>query len=189
MPDNVQNQQVPAQGEPPRDGSPAQPGTQQQAPQTWDAFVATLPAEAKVLYEGHITGLTNTVKATRAERDAFQERVKAITTALGQDPADVKRRLDELTAELERAERRGTFTEQAIQPEIGCRNPRVAYMVAEAQNLWTRRGDPDWAAIKQAAPELFGPAVARGHAGTGTNAPPATKTTMNDFIRRAAGRE
>lgn len=160
-----------------------------QAPQSWDDFVATLPAEAKALYDGHITGLRNTVQATRGERDALQERVKAITATLGQDPAKAKERLDELQVELERETRRSAFVEQAIEPAVGCRNPRVAYLVAEAQNLFTRKGEPDWAAIKAAAPELFGPSVPAGNAGNGTANPVPNRVTMNDWIRQAAGRK
>ena len=167
MPDETNVTTSQAQGE-----TPAQ-GERGQTPQSWDSYVASLPAEARALYDGHIQGLTNTVKATRGERDALAERVKAITATLGQDPAEVKRKLDELQGELEKAGRRATFVEQAVSAEVGCRNPGVAYMVAEASGLFNRKGEPDWTAIKAAAPELFGPVAAPGRAGTGTGAPPA----------------
>ena len=74
---------------------------------------------------------------------------------------------------LEQAEQRASFYEEAGRPEIGCSNPRAAFLVASAEGLFTKRGDPDWPAIKAAAPELFGRKTPPGNAGTGSNAPPA----------------
>ena len=161
----------------------------QGAPQTWDAFVEALPAETRALYDQSVTGLRNTVQATRQERDTLKARVDALVGALdGKEPAAVKQQLTELQTELATANQRAAFYEDAGRPEIGCRNPRLAFMVASSDGLFTRTGSPDWTAIKGAAPELFGPAKPQGNAGSGTGSPPPSgKESMDDIIRREAG--
>ncbi len=172
-------------------GTQGNQGQQDGAPATYDAWLAQQPAEIKALVEGNIQGLRNTVQATRQERDAQAQKLADLTKALGKDtPEEAKRLLAEMASELEATNRRATFVEEAIRPEIGCSNPRAAFALAQAENLFDRRGNPDWAAIKQAAPQLFGgtqrpPA---GNAGAGTGNPPSSKSSMNDWIRAAAGR-
>jgi hypothetical protein len=160
-----------------------------EAPQTWDAFLETLPPETRALYEQNISGLRNTVQATRSERDALKARVDALVAALdGKEPAAVKQQLTELQSELATANQRALFYEEAGRPEIGCRNPKLAFLVAQAESLFDRRGQPDWEAIRKTAPELFGSAMPRGNAGTGTGSPPPARQSINDYIRQQAGR-
>ena len=64
--------------------------------------------------------------------------------------------LSEMSTRAEQAEQRAAFYEEAGRPEIGCSNPKAAYLIAASEGLFTKRGDPDWPAIKAAAPELFG---------------------------------
>jgi len=87
---------------------------------------------------------------------------------------------------LQVAERKAAFNEDASRPEVGCSNPKAAYALATAEDLFDRQGRPDWNALKQVAPELFrkpGPGNSDGGAGNGNQPHP----TMNDIIRRAAG--
>lgn len=155
-------------------------------PASWDEWLNTQPEEIKTLYNGHITGLKNTVQATRQERDDFAKQVKELA-AKADKGSDLEKSLTDLTARLEASERRAAFLEDAAKPEIGCRNPKAAYALAQAENLFSRNGAPDWNAIKAAAPELFGAPAVQGNAGSGTQQPPQ-KVNMNDVIRRAAGR-
>ena len=186
MPDPITNQTPPAAPQPPVNQTPpAAPP----APATWDAILAALPEEQRALYEEHTGGLKRTVQATRQERDTLQAKLGEITTALGKDPAEAKRLLDETSAQLKVATQRAEFAEQAVRPEIGCTNPANAFLIAQAQGLFNSRGVPDWDRIKEAVPEFFKPkAVPPGNAGSGTGAPPPTGKSMNDFIRTAAGR-
>lgn len=165
-------------------------GTQgdNQAPATWDAFLETLPPEAKTLHEQHESGLRSTVQATRQERDALKARLDALIGALdGKEPATVRQELEQMRSGLDTANARADFFEAASKPEVGCRNPKLAWMVAQAESLFDRRGNPDWAAIKQTAPELFGAAIPQSNAGSGNNNPPPGNETMDDFIRQKAG--
>jgi hypothetical protein len=102
--------------------------------------------------------------------------------------SDLKKALMEASTRADQAEQRAVFFEEASRPEIACTNAKVALAVAVAEGLFTKRGDPDWPAIKAAAPELFGrKSTPPGHAGSGNGSPPA-QATMNDYIRAATGR-
>lgn len=158
-------------------------------PGTWDEALAGLPEPVRALYDSHITGLRNTVQATRQERDTLSGRLTELTKALGKDtPEEARRLLAEMAGELETTNRRATFAEEATKPEIGCTNPKVAFQVAMAEGLFDKRGNPVWAAIKAAAPELFRKAGAGSADGGAGGGKPASGAGMNSFIRRAAGR-
>lgn len=164
--------------------------TQQQGsekpPQSWDAWLEAQPEDVKSLYEQHTSGLKNTVSATRKERDELAKQVKDLAKN-AEKGSDLEKSLTDISAKLEAAERRAAFYEDAGKPGIDCRNPKAAYALAQADGLFDRHGAPDWAAIKAAAPELFGKPTPPGNAGAGTGAPPVTQD-MNAFIRRMAGR-
>ena len=169
-------------------GNPQSDGQQSQSVPTYATLYESLDEAQRGLIDQHITGLKNTVAATRTERDALSQQMADITKALGKNPEEAKRLLDEMSKSLDLANQRAAFAEEAIRPEIGCANPRAALAVAQNDKLFDRRGNPDWTAIKQAAPELFRPVVPQGNAGsgTGTDAGPG-KPSMDDFIRAKAG--
>ena len=155
-------------------------------PASFDEWIGKQPAEVQALYTAHTTGLHNTVKATRDERDTLAKQIKDLLPK-AEKGSELERTLTDLSGKLEASERRAQFVEEAIKPEIGCRNPKAAYALALSDNLFDRKGQPDWQSIKQAAPELFGAAGVNANAGNGTQNQPV-KTGMNEFIRRAAGR-
>jgi len=158
-----------------------------QGPQTWDEALETLDEPLRELYSQHVTGLQNTVKATRTERDTLKARLDALVQGLdGQDPAEVKRQLTEMQGDLQTANARAAFFEEAGKSE--CRNPTAAWAIAQAQALFDARGNPDWSALREVAPELFGRASPPGNAGAGVGNEPPAKTSMDDWIRSAAGR-
>lgn len=162
--------------------------SQTAAPSTvkFDEWIATQDATIKAAYAEHTQGLLNAVKATREERDALAKQIKDLLPK-AEKGSELEKSLSELNTRLETAEKRATFLEAATQPGIDCRNPRAAYALAVAENLFTRQGLPDWDGLKKVAPELFGRVTPPANAGSGTQAgPPAT--SMNDLIRRAAGR-
>ena len=155
-------------------------------PVVWDEWLNGQPEQVKAAYTAHVTGLQNTVKATREERDGLARQIKELSGKV-EKGSDAEKALTEISTKLEAAERKAAFVEEAVKPEIGCGNPKAAYALAMAENLFTRAGAPDWNAIKAAAPEFFVRPTARGNAGSGTQEPP-NKASMNDFIRRSAGR-
>lgn len=180
-----QSQQQAADGD--QNNSQAQGAT----PSTWESFLESQPAEIKALYETHSAGLLNTVKATRQERDDLGKQLKALAKKQ-EEGSELQTQLSKLGEQLEAAERKADFLELATNPAVECLNPSAAWVIAQAQELFDKKGAPDWAAIKAAAPQLFGKAHVNHNAGTGThgdNLPGSQQSDMNSWIRQEAGRE
>ena len=168
--------------------TPQEPATPaSETPATFEEFLEAQPEQVKALYTSHSEALMNTVRATRTERDDFAKQIKSLSKGMAEG-TEAKKQLDQLSSQLEKTERRAAFLEQAMQPEVQCRNARAAFLLAEAESLFDKKGNPDWAAIRREAPELFGLPTANANAGTGTGSPPAPQKNMNDYIRRASGR-
>lgn len=158
-------------------------------PDTLEAWIDAMPEAQKAvgsqLMQARFEKLENTVRDTRDERDRLSGQLRDLAKKAAKDP-DLQKQLDELAGKYDEAARRADFLEEA--PAQQCRNPKVAYALMVSSNLVTRAGKPDWKAIKEAAPELFGPVVQpRGNAGSGTGAPAAGGGSINDWIRRQAG--
>jgi len=153
--------------------------------QDFEQWIAGQPEEVKTLYDTHVTGLKNTVKATRQERDDFKTQLQGALKE-AEKGSQLEKSLQDAMAKLEATDRKASFFETAIKPEIGCRNIRVAYALATSEDLFLKDGSPDWAAIKQTAPELFGTNTKAG-AGAGTEST-IKNFDMNSFIRSKTGR-
>jgi len=180
MPDPVVNPVQPT--------TPAPGETPPAEPIEFESWIKEQPAEVVAAYQEHTAGLQNTVKATRDERDAFSKQVKALTTQAAKG-SDLEKSLQDLQGQLEAANRRASFAEDAVKPEIGCSNPKAAFAIAQADGLFTKNGAPDWTSIKAAAPELFVKKLPTppGDGGEGSRTAPTAARTMDDIIRRQAG--
>lgn len=155
----------------------------QEEPVTWNKWLEGQAEDVRKLYGEHISGLTNTVAATRKERDAFAKELRDATGKL-EKGSEAEKRLSELAEKLELTEKRATFLEEAVKPEIGCRNPKAAYALAVAEDLFSRNGAPDWRAIREVAPELFGKSSSStANAGNGTDEKMRPGASMDDIIR------
>lgn len=184
MPDQpTTNTTVADATQPNQSTQPAQSAT----PASFETWFEGQDEGIKGLINKRFESLENTVKATREERDNFSKQIKQLAKQQA-DGSDAKKQLEEMGAQLEKSERRAAFLEDAMKPEIQCRNARAAWVLAESENLFDKKGAPDWNAIKAAAPELFGVPVANANAGNGTQRTPAQPNDMNSFIRRKAGR-
>jgi septal ring factor EnvC (AmiA/AmiB activator) len=167
----------------------AQQSTQptEQAPTfEFDAWFGKLPPHEQEGLENHTAALKSALENERQQRKQFSKELRDLTQK-AEKGSEAEKTLGEMSTRLEQAEQRAAFYEEAGRPEIGCSNPRAAFLVASAEGLFTKRGDPDWPAIKAAMPELFGRKPIPGNAGTGNGSPPATPS-MNDYIRSATGR-
>jgi hypothetical protein len=180
-----QQQNNQQQNQEPNGGKPGE--AKSAAPSTWDEALKGLPEDMQTLYSTHISGLRNTVQATRQERDELARQIKELLPK-AEKGSELEKSLTEFSTKLAQSEQRAAFYEEAGRPEIGCRNPKAAFLLAQADNLFDRKGNPDWAAIKAEAPELFGAPSVTSNAGDGTSKKPTGQMTMNELIRRAAGR-
>jgi hypothetical protein len=171
---------APAQHQTPQ---PAQ-GETPPEPIKFDEWINAQPAEVVAAYQEHTTGLQNTVKATRKERDDLSKQI-ATLTAQAAKGSELEKSLQDLQGQLEATNRRASFAEDAGRPEIGCSNPKAAFAIAQAENLFTRTGAPDWNAIKAAAPELFikKPTTPAGDGGNGSRTGSTAAMTMDERIR------
>jgi hypothetical protein len=155
-------------------------------PPTFETWYSGLDEQAKTVFDGHVNGLKTALVTERQNRADLAKQIKDLA-AKAEKGSELERQLSEASTRLEAAERRASFAEDAIRPEIGCSNVKAAYALAVAEGLFDSKGRPDWAGLKSAAPELFrkpGPGSADG--GAGVNHGP--KLDMNSIIRRAAGR-
>lgn len=153
---------------------------------TFETYYAGLDETHKGLVDGHVTGLKTALQSERTERANLTRQINELK-AKAEKGSDLEKQLGDMATRLEQAERRATFAEDAIKPEVGCTNVKAAYALALAEDLFDRQGRPDWARLKAAAPELFrraGSGSADG--GAGNNQTP--RFGMNEIIRRAAGR-
>lgn len=168
-----------------------QPTTTEAAPDAaadfnFDEWFEEQPEHVRKGYEGRTQGLHSALEAERTQRKELAKELKKLSSEATQG-SEAQKALGEMSTRLEQAEQRATFYEDAIKPEIGCSNVKAAFLVAQADNLFKRSGEPDWAAIKAAAPELFGTRkTPPGNAGSGNGSPPAPKAGMNEWIRAAA---
>ncbi len=169
------------------DQNQQQQNQQQQAQQieSFEAWLGEQPDDVKAAYEQHVTGLKNTVTATRNERDDLKKQLQDLAKR-AEKGSEAEKQLQNALSKIEIVERKANFMEDALRPEIGCKNPRTAYALATAEDLFTRQGTPDWAAIKEAAPELFQTKTPKGGAGSGTDGD-NNKVDMNTLIRQKAG--
>ena len=155
-------------------------------PETFETWLEAQDDKVKGLIGNRFTALENTVTATRGERDTLKAEIKALAKTHAEG-SETRLALDEMSAKLEKTERRADFMEEAIKPEVQCRNPGAAWKIAQAGELFSKNGRPDWAAIRAEAPELFGAPTANANAGAGTQQKPAAASSMNDFIRSKGG--
>lgn len=166
--------------------------TQPASEETFDTWLEAQPeetrAKVKGLYESNVSGLKSALKSERDIKGQLSTQLKELLPK-AEKGSDLEKQLLEMSSKAEAAERRALFAEEAIKPEIGCRNVKVAFALATADDLFDKRGNPDWEKIKAAAPELFGSVIANANAGVGTHNVPAAKNDMNSFIRKAARRE
>ena len=145
--------------------------------------VAEMVTLSRVEHERILSAL----KEANAEAAKHRIEIKELLPKI-EKGSEAEKSLLEYSTKLEASERKAAFYEDAIRPGIDCRNPKAAYALAVADNLFDRKGNPDWSALKAAAPELFGRAPVVANAGAGTNAPPKN-FDMNARIRQAAGRQ
>jgi hypothetical protein len=160
-------------------------GTGNQTEIRFDEFIKTQPKEVQEAFEKHTQGLKTALGSEREQRGALEKQLKdALSKA--EKGSELEKSLNEALAKLDVANMRATFAEEANKPEIGCLNPANAFIIATARELFDKRGNVNWDALKKEAPELFVKS-GEGGAGQGTGGKLGTPTTVDDIIRNQAG--
>jgi predicted nuclease with TOPRIM domain len=164
------------------EGETPKPETKQ--PETFDAWIEKQDDKVKELYQTHTSGLKSALEKERDEKKLLSGQLKELLPK-AEKGSDLEKQLSETLIKMDAAEKRASFVEQAIKPEIGCVNVKAAYALALADDLFDKNGRPDWSEIKKTAPELFRKAGSTD-GGAGGETPPAND--INSAIRRATGR-
>jgi len=160
-------------------------------PESFETWLAAQDDGIKGLYESHTAGLRGALKAEREQRksesaDLLKQLREAAKGSEAGSQAQVA--LKDVTTRLEQAEQRVSFFEDAAKPEIGCTNPRLAFIAAQEISAIDSKGRINWNEVKSQFPELF-KRQGSGNAGAGTGTTPTGKIDMNAVLRRAAGRQ
>ena len=162
-----------------------QSGQQQlPVPATYDAWLASQPADVKSLVDGHIGGLKTALGSER-ERNKTLEKDLRDAASKAEKGSDSEKRLTELANEAQEAGRKTAFYENAV--AAGVSNIKLAYVAAKTDDLFKRDGSADFDAMKKTYPELFGTRVSSNNGGTGSGGTTPNTTSMDDIIRGRAG--
>jgi hypothetical protein len=159
-----------------------------ETPQNWEQWLGSQDDVIKSLYNDHVGGLKNALNTEREQRKEFERQLRDAAGKL-QEGSDARKELETMAGQLAAAQAQADFYADAVRPETGCSNPRLAYLAAQEIGAVDRRGRINWDELKKQFPELFQKQAPPGNAGSGTGGgTPETKGSMDDFIRRKAGR-
>jgi hypothetical protein len=154
----------------------------QEVKDKFETWLETQSDEVKELVNQRFEALTNTVRATRDERDSISNTLKSLSKKVDTD-SDAGKELNDLRTKLQQSERKASFIESAVKE--GVTRPSVAYTVANAEGYFTEDGSPDWAKIRETVPELFKAKDIKANAGAGTKNS-AVDNDPNEAFRQAA---
>ena len=155
---------------------------------TFDAWLTEQPENVKSLLDGHTRGLKSALDSERESRKKLERDLREMA-GKAESGSEAQKQLTQMADQITEADRKADFYEAAH--TAGVTNLKLAYMVATADNLFDRKGNPDFEGLKTSYPELFGgkSKVGSGNAGSGTNDNKKPAHSMNDFIRVASGRK
>ncbi|RLD07704.1 MAG: hypothetical protein DRI32_00435 [Chloroflexi bacterium] len=139
----------------------------------------------KTLLGTHVGKLESALKSERVTRKDMEKQVRDLAKQ-AEDGSDSQAQLTQLADDLEKAGQKSDFYEVAHL--AGVSNLKLAYMAAVQDDLFDRKGNVDFAAMKESYPELFaGTQEEDGDAGRGTGGELPEGSTMDDYIRGKAG--
>ena len=155
---------------------------QNQPEQTFEAWLEE-HADIKPLYEAHTQGLKGALETERASRKELEKQLRGLSKQAEAGSA-AQQQLSEMADKLAATDRQNKFYDSAH--AAGVKNLKLAWKAAE--EFLSDDGEVDLTAMKKAYPELFSVPKFDGTAGQGMQNQPQA-LSMNDIIRRAAGRQ
>lgn len=157
-----------------------------EAPQSFAEWLEKQDATIKGLYDSETKGLKTALDSERTSRKDLEKQLRDAAAKL-EKGSEAEKQLTDMADKVAESDGKADFYEAAHGQ--GVTNLKLAYLVAKQDQLFDRKGNPDFEALKRGYPELFGKpgTPPPGNAGAGTGAPPPKKQDMNAFIRAAAG--
>ena len=164
-----------------------QPQANGETPKTYDDWVKTQSEDVQELITENTAGLKSALTSERESRKKFETQVRDLATK-AEKGSEAQAELVKVADQAAEADRKADFFEAAH--AAGVSNIRLAYIAATKDEMFDKRGNANFEKMREQYPELFGgtPAAPAGNAGTGTQKPPGSASTMNDAIRAMAGR-
>lgn len=153
---------------------------------SFEEFIAKQPDNIKGLFESHTKGLRSALESERETRKGFEKQIRELA-AKAEKGSDAEKQLLTIGEQLSSVDRKATFYEEAH--AAGVTNLKLAYVVASTDELFDKKGNVNFADMKTKYPELFGVRKApKGDAAEGTEGQ-LSANSMNDVIRRMAGKK
>lgn len=153
-------------------------------PSNFEEWYGTQDQTVKSVVDGHVVKLKNALESERERAGKLKGQLADLKKAV-EKGSELEGQIGRLQEELTLTQRRSDFYEEA---PADLENPRLAWMLATADNLFDEQGHADWEKIRKQAPQIFvtkkTPAGGAG-AGRGSTTPAAN---MNTLIRQAAGK-
>lgn len=151
----------------------------------FETWIQTQDETTKALLDKHTAGLKGALDDEKSNRKALAKQIVELSKQAEAGSA-LKGELDKLTATFEKTSRKATFYETA---PADVANLRLAWLAAEDAELVDKDGTANWDALRKQLPELFRKAIVpAGNGGNGAGQTGQGTQSMNDFIRRSAGR-
>lgn len=155
-----------------------------QTPLTYDAWIGQQPQEIRDLLDGNTRGLRSALESERGSRKDLEKQLRDLAGKAGKD-TELQQQLTALASAQESANLRAEFYEQGHVE--GVKNLKLAFLVAQQDELIDKRGRVNWNDMRARYPELFNvvPGKAPGNAGAGTGQPAPAQSPnqkMNEFI-------
>jgi hypothetical protein len=162
-------------------------GQAQGAAPTFETWLEKQDDTVKGLLDGHIKGLKTALDSERGSRKDMEKQLREMAKK-AEDGSEAQKKLTGMADQVSAADRRADFYEEAHR--AGVSNIKLAFLVAEKEDLFDSKNRVNFEAMKKDYPELFGgKPVPDGNAGNGTEGTPGgAAKDMNAMIRRAAGR-
>jgi len=153
---------------------------------TFDGWIGTQDETVQQLIDGHVNGLKSALTTERNQRKELAKALKEATKEL-EKGTDARSRLEEISGQLEAAEKRLSFAE-AMAGQVT--NVKLAWLAAQEIGAVDQTGAVNMESLKANYPELFvKKTVPAGNAGDGAGGSRPGPKDMNSFIRTAAGRK
>lgn len=153
---------------------------------TWDAWHKTLPEPVQKLISEHESGLRTALASERDARSTAEKDLRDVAGKL-EKGSDAQKKVLELADDVAAGTKKADFYEDAH--KAGVTNLKLAFHIADGDDLFDKRGLVDFDKMKEEYPELFGKKqLGDGNAGDGTGGKlPGGEKDMNAAIRRMAG--
>ena len=154
----------------------------------WDTWHKDQPEEIQTLITEHESSLKTALETERDARKKAEKQLRDMASKL-EDESETKAELLKMADDHAAMNQKAQFYEDAH--EAGVTNLKLAYLAAQNDDLFDRKGVVDFDAMKENYPQLFAKQnIPNGGAGDGTgDGMQHSGPSMNSFIRQAAGRK